>query len=113
MILYTCRWQKRSAGWHPCGVAAKALDEAGHGYEIKVVSGQVSMPWTWPTRRRDRAEVRALSGKNGVPLLVLDDGDCHRRFLADRALGTRTLASLIVCPTDNAPRRSGGYCRVL
>ncbi len=74
MILYTCRWQKRSAGWHPCGVAAKALDGAGHSYEIKVVGGQVSMPWTWPTRRRDRAEVRALSGKNGVPLLVLDDG---------------------------------------
>ncbi len=74
MMLYTCPWQKRSAGWHPCGVAARALDEAGCSYEIKVVRGQVSMPWTWPTRKRDRAEVRALSGKNGVPLLVLDDG---------------------------------------
>jgi glutathione S-transferase len=73
-MLYTCPWQKRSAGWHPCGVTARALDEAGHIYEIKVVRGQASMPWTWRTRRRDRAEVRALSGKNGVPLLVLDDG---------------------------------------
>ena len=74
MTLYTCPWQKRSSGWHPCGVAAKALDEAGHEYEIKAVHGQLSMPWTWPTRRRDRAEVRRLSGKNGVPLLVLDNG---------------------------------------
>lgn len=74
MILYTCPWQKRSSSWHPCGVAARALDEAGHSYEIKVVRGQLSMPWTWPARRRDRAEVRRLSGKNGVPILLLDDG---------------------------------------
>jgi hypothetical protein len=74
MTLYTCPWQKRRAGWHPCGVAAKALDEAGYRYEIKVVGGQLSMPWTWPSRKRDRGEVRALSGQNGVPLLVLDDG---------------------------------------
>jgi glutathione S-transferase len=33
------------------------------------------MPWTWLTRRRDRAEVRRLSGKNGVPVLVGDDGE--------------------------------------
>ncbi len=73
MTLYTCAWQKRSAGWHPCGIAAKALDDAGYSYEIKVVRGQLSMPWTWLTRKRDRAEVRRLSGRNGVPLLVLDD----------------------------------------
>jgi hypothetical protein len=72
--LYTCPWQKRSASWHPCGVAAKALDDAGHRYEIKEVRGQISMPWTWLARRRDRAEVRRLSGQNSVPVLVLDDG---------------------------------------
>ena len=75
MTLYTCPWRKRSAGWHPCGVAAKALDEAGHRYEIRVVRGQLSMPWTWISRRRDRAEVRALSGQNGVPVLVLEGGE--------------------------------------
>jgi glutathione S-transferase len=75
MTLYTCPWQRRSSGWHPCGVAAKALDAAGHRYEIRVVRGQLSMPWTWISRRRDRAEVRALSGQNGVPVLVLDDGE--------------------------------------
>lgn len=74
VTLYTCPWQKRSSGWHPCGVAAKALDEAGYSYEIKEVRGQLSMPWTWLSRRRDRAEVRSLSGQNGVPVLVLADG---------------------------------------
>ncbi len=75
MILYTCPWQRRSSAWHPCGVAAKALDDAGHSFQIKVVKGQVSMPWTWLSRRRDRAEVRKLSGRNGVPVLVLDAGE--------------------------------------
>lgn len=71
LILYSCPWAKRSAGWHPCGIAAKALDEAGHTYEIREVRGQLSMPWTWPSRRRDRAEIRQLSGQNGVPVLVV------------------------------------------
>jgi glutathione S-transferase len=74
MILYTCPWQKRRPGWHPCGVAAQALDDAGYSYEIEEVPGQLSMLWTWPSRRRDRTEIRKLSGKNGVPVLVLDDG---------------------------------------
>jgi glutathione S-transferase len=46
----------------------------GAPYEIKEVRGQISMPWTWLARRRDRAEVRRLSGQNSVPVLVLDDG---------------------------------------
>lgn len=75
LILYTCPWQGRSPGWHPCGVAARALDEAGYGYEIRVVKGQVSMPWTWPSRARERAEVKRLSGQNGVPVLVLPEGE--------------------------------------
>ncbi len=29
---------------------------------------------TWISRRRDRVEVRKLSGQNGVPVLVLEDG---------------------------------------
>ncbi len=74
LTLYTCPWEGRSPGWHPCGVAARALEEAGHGCEVKVVGGQISMPWTWPSRRRDRAEVKRLSGRNGVPVLVLPEG---------------------------------------
>lgn len=32
------------------------------------------MPWTRPSRNDDRAEIKALSGTNKVPVLVLDDG---------------------------------------
>ncbi|HEY5977915.1 MAG TPA: glutathione S-transferase N-terminal domain-containing protein [Solirubrobacterales bacterium] len=76
MLLYTCG-QKKSLGslGHPCGKAAKALDQAGYEYELKVVGGYRLMPWTWGSRDDDRAEVRELSGTNEVPILVLDDGE--------------------------------------
>jgi glutathione S-transferase len=60
---------------HPCGKAARALDQAGLDYEVKVVGGNRLMPWTLRTREEDRAEVRELSGHNEVPILVLDDGE--------------------------------------
>jgi glutathione S-transferase len=76
MVLYTCGTKKAAARLgHPCGKAAKALDEAGHRYEIRVVGGYRLMPWTWSSRDEDRAEVRELSGTNEVPILVLDDGE--------------------------------------
>jgi glutathione S-transferase len=76
MLLYTCG-QKKSMGslGHPCGKAAKALDEAGFEYDIKVVGGYRLALWTRPSRDEDRAEVRELSGTNEVPILVLDDGE--------------------------------------
>jgi glutathione S-transferase len=76
MILYTCGQKKRfgSLG-HPCGKAAKALDRAGHVYEVKVVGGYRLALWTRPTRDEDRAEVKKLSGTNEVPILILDDGE--------------------------------------
>lgn len=76
MVLYTCGGKKSGGSLgHPCGRAAKALDEAGHEYEIKTVGGYRMVPWTWAARARDRAEVKKLSGTNEVPILVLDDGD--------------------------------------
>jgi glutathione S-transferase len=73
--LYTCPFEKHGAGMgHPCGRAAKALDEAGHNYEIEKVKGGIGMIWTWPTRARDRAEIERLSGQRSVPILVLDNG---------------------------------------
>lgn len=90
-VLYTCHLEKKGTAWHPCGIAAKALDEIAFDYEIKHVRGYASMPWTWPTRRRDRTEVRELSGQNAVPILVLEDGeviagsDRIRRWAAVRA----------------------------
>jgi glutathione S-transferase len=76
MVLYTCGAKKTAARLgHPCGRAAKALDAAGHDYELKVVGGYRLMPWTWGSRDEDRAEVRELSGTNEVPILVFDDGE--------------------------------------
>ena len=80
MVLYTCFLGTSLGGvpgplGHPCGKAAKALDDAGHSYEVRTVKGGTFMPWTWPARARDRAEVERLSGQRGVPILVLDDGE--------------------------------------
>ncbi len=80
MVLYTCSLEKLAGGLpaplaHPCGRAAKALDDAGHTYEIRTVRGGSLRPWTWPSRAQDRAEVERLSGQRAVPILVLDDGE--------------------------------------
>jgi glutathione S-transferase len=76
VVLYTCG-QKKLFGslGHPCGRAAKALDEAGYEYDIEVVGGYRLMPWTWGSRDEDRAEVKELSGTNEVPILVLEGGE--------------------------------------
>ena len=80
MVLYTCETGKSFGGLpgplaHPCGRAAKALDDAGHSYEHRTVRGGTFKIWTWPSRAADRAEVERLSGQRAVPILVLDDGD--------------------------------------
>ena len=80
VVLYTCTDGKAFGGLpgplaHPCGRAAKALDEAGHSYECKKVKGGTLKLWTLPSRARDRAEVEQLSGQRSVPILVLDDGE--------------------------------------
>ena len=75
MVLYTCG-QKKALGQfgHPCGRAARALDEAGHDYEIRSVKGYRLALWQRASRKADRAEVTRLSGTPEVPILVLDDG---------------------------------------
>jgi glutathione S-transferase len=80
VVLYTCSEGKSLGGLpapiaHPCGRAAKALDDAGHSYEWKKVKGGALKFWTWPARARDRAEIEKLSGQRAVPILVLDSGD--------------------------------------
>ena len=75
MILYTCAGKKHGAGvpliGHPCGRAAKALDEAGHEYEIEVVGGFKALGFT---RRGKRDRIVELTGQEDVPVLVTDDG---------------------------------------
>jgi glutathione S-transferase len=80
VVLYTCTDGKSFGNLpaliaHPCGRAAKALDDVGHAYQCKQVKGGTLKFWTWPSRARDRAEVEKLSGQRGVPILVLDGGD--------------------------------------
>jgi glutathione S-transferase len=80
VVLYTCTDGKALGGLpapiaHPCGRAARALDDAGHAYELKQVKGGVMKVWTLPNRARDRAEIERLSGQRAVPILVLDDGE--------------------------------------
>lgn len=80
MVLYTCTDGKIGGGLpgpiaHPCGRAAKALDDTGVSYEIKQVKGGTLKLWTLPSRARDRAEIEKLSGQRSVPILVLDDGE--------------------------------------
>lgn len=80
MILYTCKTGPRFGGApgplaHPCGRAAKALDDAGLEYQIEMVEGGSVKPWTWRNRARDRAEIERLSGQRSVPILALDDGE--------------------------------------
>ena len=79
MILYVCPSGTSFGGLpapiaHPCGRAAKALEDAGHSYERKTVKGGMLKFWTLPSRAGDRAEVERLSGQRAVPILVLDDG---------------------------------------
>jgi glutaredoxin len=73
--LYTCPARTHGATTplikHPCGAAAKALDDAGHDYEVKVVGGFKNIPLS---RRGKRGKISELTGQEDVPVLVLDDG---------------------------------------
>jgi len=76
MILFTCGTKTMGPGaLHPCAKAGDALDDAGYEYEMKTVKGYRLAFWTWGSRSKDRAEVKKLSGQEGVPILVLDDGE--------------------------------------
>jgi glutathione S-transferase len=61
-------------GGHPCGNAYRALKEAGHDPELVKSYGWTILPdFMNPTR--GRREVKKLTGKDTVPVLVTDDGD--------------------------------------
>ncbi len=76
MVLYTCPARTHGASApiikHPCGVAAQALDRAGHSYTVKMVGGFKNVPLS---RRGKRGEILELTGQEDVPVLVLDDGE--------------------------------------
>jgi arginyl-tRNA synthetase len=75
MDLYTCPARTHGANTpiikHPCGVAAQALEKAGHSYSVKVVGGFKNVPFS---RRGKREKIIEMTGQQDVPVLVLDNG---------------------------------------
>ena len=77
MTLYICWGTFRKAprpGGHPCGVAYEALKQAGHDPEVVRSYGWTVLP-SLMNSSRGRREVRELTGKDTVPVLVTDDGE--------------------------------------
>ncbi len=76
MKLYVC-WStkaKTPLGAHACGVAYKALRDAGHDPEVVKARGSKDLPDAIFNRSAGRQEVKRLTGKVDVPVLALDDG---------------------------------------
>ena len=77
MKLYVCYgtfpapWRP---GGHPCRNAYKALKEAGHDPELVLSYGLAPLPDVF-NKTRGRQEVKELTGKKWVPVLVTDDGE--------------------------------------
>jgi hypothetical protein len=75
MKLYVCygTWRKAGPRTHPCGLACEALKDAGHDPDVIRSYGLGLLPGIFnftPGRR----EVKRLTGKYWVPVLVTDDG---------------------------------------
>ena len=73
MKLYVCwgTFQVPGMRSHPCRNAHKALLEAGYEPELIKAYSSGALPDITPGRR----EVKRLSGRSWVPLLVTDDGE--------------------------------------
>ena len=89
MKLYICYGTFRKAprpGGHPCGNAYQALRDAGHDPELVKSYGFNVLP-SFMNFSRGRKEVRELTGKDTVPVLVTDDAEVitESRVIADWA----------------------------
>ena len=77
MKLYVCYGTFTTTprpGGHPCGNAYRALREAGHDPEVIRSYGLAVLPDVFNSTR-GRREVKELTGKNTVPVLVTDGGE--------------------------------------
>lgn len=76
MRLYVC-WNTAVGpfgdGGHPCGKAFRALRDAGHDPEVVKARGFGALPDAIFNRSAGRQEVRELTGRSMVPVLVTDD----------------------------------------
>lgn len=77
MKLYVCYGTFRPAprpGGHPCGKAHEALREAGHEPEVVRTYGWGVLP-DFLNISPGRREVKRITGRTTVPLLVTDEGE--------------------------------------
>lgn len=77
MKLYVCYGTWTAAprpGGHPCGVAHRALRDAGHDPEVVRSYGLAILPDTPFNQTPGRRRARELTGSSMVPVLELDDG---------------------------------------
>lgn len=88
MKLYVC-WSTGLSpigdGGHACGKAYRALSAAGHEPEVVKAHGMGLLPDAIFNRTQGRREVRELTGKSTVPVLVTDVGEViteSRRIIA-------------------------------
>ena len=72
MRLLIC-WSTATTGGHPCGVAHKALKEAGHDPKVERAYGWTVLPDAL-NFTSGRKEAKRLTGSTKVPVLILDDG---------------------------------------
>ena len=77
MKLYICwgTFGSPRPGGHPCRNAYEALREAGHDPELIKSYGLTILPDTPFNQTEGRKEVKRLTGKSTVPVLVTDDGE--------------------------------------
>ena len=86
MKLFVCWGTFPTVGGHPCRHANEALREAGHDPDVTLCFGWKALPDALnltPGRR----EVKRMTGKLDVPVLVTDDGEVVQgsRRIADWA----------------------------
>jgi hypothetical protein len=76
MKLYVCygTFSSPRPGGHPCGNAYKALKDAGHEPEVIKSYGLGILP-SFLNRTKGRREVKKLTGRDWVPVLVTDDDE--------------------------------------
>ena len=89
MKLYVCYGTFTTTprpGGHPCGNAHRALKDAGHDPEVIKSYGLAALP-AFLNSTKGRKEVKELTGKETVPVLVTDEGDVitESRVIADWA----------------------------
>jgi hypothetical protein len=76
MKLYVCwgTFKSPRPGGHPCRNAYEALKEAGHEPELVKSYGLAVLP-DFMNQTKGRKEVKELTGKTWVPVLVTDQGE--------------------------------------